>query len=178
MSFTALICHCYLIQLGGEKEIYAFLTTAKHLSYLDFANSYLRLINHGFKLTEKVPFQMKRPEPKGAKYFTRKLRFAVVVPPFVHHVLFNFVLLTFLQFGLFDSLLCLAPTCFVRWNHFSQVRRREGACHSLCLFFAWNSVWGHTVQDGGENKCLPTPLCTHPIIILAHNQALFSSGNR
>lgn len=69
VSFTALICHSYLIQLGGEKEISSFLTTAKYLSYLDFANSYLRLIKHGFKLTEKVSLQMKRPEPKKTKYF-------------------------------------------------------------------------------------------------------------
>lgn len=71
----------------------SFTHNCKHLSYLDFANSYPRLINHGFKLIEKVPLQMKRPEPKEAKYFIQNLRFAVVVP-FAHHVLFNFVLLT------------------------------------------------------------------------------------
>lgn len=69
ISFTALICHCYLIQLGGEKEISTFLTIAKYLSYLYFADSYLRLFKHGFKLTEKVSLQMKRPEPKETKYF-------------------------------------------------------------------------------------------------------------
>lgn len=43
--------------------------TAKCLSELDFAISYLRLINHGFKLTREIPLQMKRPEPKEAKIF-------------------------------------------------------------------------------------------------------------